>query len=169
MVAVAGEVADGLITHPFTTRESLETLTLPAFARGLAASGRTRADVQVVCATLVVTSDRDDELDRLRGVARQQLAFYGSTPAYASTLECHGWGDLHPELNRLSKQGRWEEMAGLIDDEVLEAVAVVGEPASIASKLRARLDGIADAVSLTNNRAPDPDHWAGVVADLKRG
>ena len=60
-------------------------------------------------------------------------------------------------------------MAGLIDDEVLETIAVVGEPASIAAKLHARLDGIADAVSLTNNRAPDPDHWAGVVADLKRG
>ena len=169
MVAVAGEVADGLITHPFTTRESLETITLPALERGLAASGRTRADVRVVCATLVVTSDREEELERLRGVARQQLAFYGSTPAYAPTLECHGWGDLHPELNRLSKDGRWEEMASLIDDEVLDAIAVVGEPSSIAPKLRARLDGIADAVSLTNNRAPDPDHWAGVVADLKRG
>ena len=169
MVATAGEVADGLITHPFTTRESLETVTLPALERGLAASGRTRADVQVVCATLLVTSDREDELERLRGVARQQLAFYGSTPAYAPTLECHGWGDLHPELNRLSKEGRWEEMAGLIDDEVLDAIAVVGEPASIAPKLRARLDGIADAVSLTNNRAPDPDHWAGVVAGLKKG
>jgi probable F420-dependent oxidoreductase len=169
MVAVAGEVADGLITHPFTTRQSLETSTMPALARGLAASGRSRADVRVVCATLVVTSDRDDELARLRGIARQQLAFYGSTPAYASTLECHGWGDLHPHLNRLSKEGRWEEMAALIDDEILEAIAVVGEPASIAPKLRARLDGIADAVSLTNNRAPDPDHWAGVVTDVKRG
>jgi probable F420-dependent oxidoreductase len=168
MVTVAGEVADGLITHPFTTRESLESITMPALERGLAASGRTRADVQVVCATLVVTADREEELERLRGVARQQLAFYGSTPAYAPTLECHGWGDLHPELNRLSKEGRWEEMAGLIDDDVLDAVAVVGEPASIAPRLRARLDGIADAVSLTNNRAPDPDHWAGVVADLKR-
>jgi probable F420-dependent oxidoreductase len=169
MVAVAGEVADGLITHPFTTRQSLETITMPALERGLAAAGRARADVRVVCATLVVTSDRDDELERLRGVARQQLAFYGSTPAYAPTLECHGWGDLHPELNRLSKDGRWEEMAALIDDEVLEAIAVVGEPATIASKLRARLDGIADVVSLTNNRAPDPDNWAGIVTDLKRG
>jgi probable F420-dependent oxidoreductase len=169
MVAIAGEVADGLITHPFTTRESLETITIPALERGLAEAGRTRDDVQVACATLVVTSDCEEELERLRGVARQQLAFYGSTPAYAPTLECHGWGDLHPELNRLSKDGRWEDMAALIDDEVLETIAVVGEPASIAAKLRARLDGIADAVSLTNNRAPDPDHWAGVVTDLKRG
>jgi probable F420-dependent oxidoreductase len=168
MVEVAGEVADGVITHPFTTRQSLELLTVPALERGLAASGRTRSDVQVVCATLVVTAARQEELERLKGVARQQLAFYGSTPAYAPTLECHGWGDLHPELNRLSKEGRWADMAALVDDDLLHAVAVVGPPESIAAALRRRLDGIADAVSLTNNRAPDPDHWAGVVAELKR-
>jgi probable F420-dependent oxidoreductase len=169
MVEVAGEVADGLIAHPFTSRESLETITLPALERGLAASGRSRADVQVVCATLVVTSDRDDELERLKGIVRRQLAFYGSTPAYAPTLECHGWGALHPELNALSKQGRWDDMAELIDDDVLETIAVVGPTASIAPALHARLDGIADAVSLTNNRAPDPDHWAGIVAELHAG
>jgi len=167
MVEVAGEVADGLITHPFTTRHSLETVTLPALQRGLAASGRSRAEVQVTCATLVVTADREEDLAWLKDVARRQLAFYGSTPAYAPTLECHGWGALHPELNALSKQGRWDDMAALVDDAVLEAVAVVGPPESIAPALHARLDGIADAVSLTNNRAPDPGHWARVVADLK--
>ena len=122
--------------------------------------------MQVVCATLVVTAERDDELERLKDVARRQLAFYGSTPAYAPTLECHGWGTLHPELNRLSKEGRWDDMAGLIDDTVLETIAVVGHRRRSRRALRARLDGIADAVSLTNNRAPDPDHWAGVVAEL---
>jgi len=167
MVEVAGEVADGLITHPFTTRRSLEMLTLPALERGLTRAGRSRSDVTVVCATLVVSAEHEEELERLKGVARQQLAFYGSTPAYAPTLDCHGLGDLHPELNHLSKLGRWDDMAALIDDTVLEAVAVVGPPDEIAPALRARLAGIADAVSLTNNRAPDPEHWASVVADLK--
>ena len=48
------------------------------------------------------------------------------------------------------------------------ALAVVGPRGEIAAKLRARFDGIADGVSLTHNRAPDPDHWADVVAELKR-
>ena len=47
-------------------------------------------------------------------------------------------------------------------------VAVVGPRHEIASKLVQRLEGIADGVSLTHNRAPDPDHWADVVAELKR-
>ena len=52
------------------------------------------------------------------------------------------------------------------DDEFLEEVAVVGEPHEIAPKLRRRLAGITDRVSLVNNRAPDPEHFAEVVADL---
>jgi hypothetical protein len=75
---------------------------------------------------------------------------------------------LHVELNRMSKQGRWDEMAGLIGDDVLEAVAVVGPRREIARKLRTRLAGIADGVSLTHNRAPDASHWADIARDLKK-
>ncbi len=167
MTEVAGEVADGFFAHPFTTRKSLLENTLPALERGLAKSGRSRAGFEVVCATLVVTADTEEDFERVKQAARKQLAFYGSTPAYRPTLDCHGWGDLHLELNRMSKQGQWDEMAGLIDDPVLEAMAVVGGRNEIAGKLRARLEGIADGVALTNNRAPDPAHWADVVADLK--
>jgi hypothetical protein len=45
---------------------------------------------------------------------------------------------------------------------------VLGPRSEIAHKLRARLAGIADGVSLTHNRAPDASHWADVVEDLKR-
>ena len=70
-------------------------------------------------------------------------------------------------LNRLSKEGRWDDMAALVTDEILEEVAVVGPRHEIASKLVHRLEGIADGVSLTHNRAPDPGHWADIVASLK--
>ena len=39
--------------------------------------------------------------------------------------------DLQPELNRLSKAGRWEEMPGTIDDTMLGALAAVGSPGAI--------------------------------------
>ncbi|MDJ0849104.1 MAG: TIGR03617 family F420-dependent LLM class oxidoreductase [Myxococcota bacterium] len=167
MTEVAGEVADGFFAHPFNTRESLLTNTLPALEKGLAKSGRRRESLDVICSTLVVTADEEAELERVKRAARKQLAFYGSTPAYSPTLDRHGWGDLHLELNRLSKQGRWDDMTDLVPDEVLEAIAVVGPRSEIAAKLEARLEGIADGVSLTHNRAPDPSHWADVVAALK--
>ena len=167
MIEVAGEVADGFIAHPFNSRRSLQEHALPALERGLARSGRSRDQIEVMCATLIVTADDEEDFERSKAAARRQLAFYGSTPAYKSSLECEGWGDLHSELNRLSKQGRWDDMAGLIGDEILQAIAVVGPRSEIAGALRKRLDGIADSVSLTHNRAPDPRHWSDVVASLK--
>jgi len=169
MTAVAGECADGFFAHPFTTRKSLLEQTLPALEQGLAKSGRRRADLEVLCATMVVTADDEAAFEQSRLAARKHLAFYGSTPAYLPTLACHGWDDLHRELNRLSKQGRWDDMTPLIDDEILETIAVVGPRNEIASKLRDRLAGIADGVTLTHNRCPDPHAWSDVVAELNSG
>lgn len=167
MTAVAGEVSDGFISHPFNTRKSLLENTLPALERGLAKAGRRREDLHIMSATLVVTADDEASLAASKDAARKQLAFYGSTPAYRPTLDCHGWGDLHLALNRMSKEGRWDEMAELIDDEVLETIGVVGARDTIAQRLEERLAGIADSVSLTHNRMPDPSHWADIVRELK--
>jgi len=168
MTAVGGEVADGFIAHPFNTRKSLQENMLPALQVGLEKSGRTREDLEIMCSTLVVTADTEEKFEASKLAARKQLAFYGSTPAYKPTLDCHGWGEVHAELNAMSKQGCWDEMTDLISDEILEAIAVVGERKQIAKKLTERLEGIADSVSLTHNRYPDPSHWADVVRELQR-
>ncbi len=168
MVAMAGRVADGLIVHPFTTRRSFEELTLPALDRGLETSGRSRADVDVEWVTMVVTWSTEAERQQAMRSAREQFSFYGSTPAYRPPLDLHGWGDLQPELNRLSKQGRWDQMADLVPDELVEAVAVVGPRDEIAARLVERAAGLADHVGLVNTRNPDPAHFADIVADLRR-
>ncbi len=168
MVAAAGQVADGLIVHPFTTRRSFEELTLPALDRGLARSGRPRSAVEVVWVTTVVTWSNEAERRLALASARSQFSFYGSTPAYRPPLELHGWGDLQPELNRLSKLGRWDDMAALVPDELIEAVAVVGPRHEIADRLIERSSGLADHLGLVNNRHPDPGHFADIVADLRR-
>jgi len=167
MVAVAGEVADGLIVHPFTSRASMEAITLPALQSGLEASGRSLADVELLWVTMVVTWNTDAEYDEAQLSARQQLAFYGSTPAYRPVLEVHGWGDLQPELNRLSKQGDWDTMCELIPAEMVEELAVVAPRDEVGARLAARIRGITDSVGLVNNRNPDPDHFADIVADLR--
>jgi probable F420-dependent oxidoreductase len=168
MTQVAGEVADGFIAHPFNTRKSLLENSMPALRKGLGISGRSRDDLHVMCATLIVTADTEEAFEASKLAARKQLAFYGSTPAYLPTLRCHGWDDVHKELNALSKQGRWDDMTDLISDEILEAIAVVGSRKEIAAKIAERLDGIADSVSLTHNRYPDPGYWADIVQQLRR-
>jgi probable F420-dependent oxidoreductase len=168
MVAVAGEVADGLIVHPFTTARSFAERTLPAIDIGLDRAGRPRGDVEVLWVLNVVTwSDevgRRSALDSIKG----QLAFYGSTPAYASTLEAHGHGELHRELNGLSKQGGWSEMAGRFPDELVHELAVVGPRDEIAGRIVERVGGLTDSIGLVNSRNPDPGHFADIVADLRR-
>ena len=89
---------------------------------------------------------------------KEQLAFYGSTPAYSPVLALHGFGDLHTDLNRLSKAGRWDDMTDLIPDELVH---------EIAAAVVARTDGITDSISLVNNRNPDPANFADIVADLR--
>jgi probable F420-dependent oxidoreductase len=167
MTEVAGEVADGFLVHPLNTRRSLLERTVPAVERGAARAGRDPAAVELTCVTIVVTGRDEAELARSREAVRRQLAFYGTTPAYRPVLDLHDRGHLHDELKAGAKAGEWEPMAELIDDEFLEAVAVVGEPDAIAPALHRRLDGISDHVSLVNNRAPDPNHFAEVVAALK--
>jgi probable F420-dependent oxidoreductase len=148
MTEVAGEVADGLIVHAFSTERYLREVTLPAVERGLAKAGRARKEFQISYPTFVVTG-RDEKafLASRAGVARQ-IAFYGSTPAYKPVLELHGWGALQGELNALSKQGKWEEMGRLVDDDVLEAFAIVAEPDQVIPRLKQRLAGVADRVSI---------------------
>lgn len=172
MTAVAGEVADGFLVHPLNTRRSLLELTVPAIERGLAAAGRpglsdASSAFDLTAVTIVVTGRTAEELSRNREAVRQQLAFYGSTPAYRPVFDLHDRGELHPIFKARAARGEWVEMAELIDDEFLDEVAVVGEPHEIAPKLRDRLAGITDRVSLVNNRAPDPAHFAEVVAALR--
>ncbi|OBK12669.1 LLM class F420-dependent oxidoreductase [Mycobacterium asiaticum] len=146
MTEMCGAAADGLIAHAFTTRRYLDEVTLPALRRGLRRAGRERAEVAVSCPVFIVTGRNEAELDRSAAVIRKQVAFYGSTPAYRKVLDLHGWGGLHTELHRLSRQGDWDAMGALIDDEVLDAFAVVAPVEKVAAALRARCAGVVDRV-----------------------
>ena len=112
MTRVAGEVADGLLAHGFTTERYLREVTLPTVEAGLAASGRTRADFSVSHLLLTATGRTEEEMTRAIDGTRAQIAFYGSTPAYRGVLELHGWGELGDELHALSTSRREDKWAG---------------------------------------------------------
>src|ERR1700689_2809844 len=112
-----------MLAHGFTTERYLREVTVPALERGLPASGRVRSDVQISYPGFVVTDVCKPGFRAAARAVKTQMAFYGSTPAYRSVLELHGWGDLQSELNTLSKRGEWAKMGELIDDDVLDAFA----------------------------------------------
>lgn len=144
MAEVAGEVADGLLVHGFTTQAYLENVTMPALERGFAKAGKTRADFEIAYPVFSVMGRDEKEIAAETTKMRQQVAFYGSTPAYKPVLDSIDAGELQPELNAMSKQGRWEDMGELIGDDVLEKFAVQGDAASIAQQIKSRYGHIAD-------------------------
>jgi probable F420-dependent oxidoreductase len=168
MTEVVGEVCDGLLCHGFTTEAYLREVTLPALERGAAKAGRSLEDLEISGPAFVVTGTNEEEMATASVGVRKQIAFYGSTPAYRGVLERHGWGELQTELNGLSKQGRWDEMGTLIDDDILDAFAIVAEPEQIAPKMKERYGDVVDRISFyLPYRSGDPDRWAQVMADLK--
>lgn len=166
MAQVAAEVADGLIIHAFTTEKYIREVTMPAIAKGLEKSGRSRADFQVCYPGFVVTGRTEEEFATNKAAVCKQIAFYGSTPAYAPVLGIHGWGELQPELNRMSKQGQWDEMATLISDDVLDTFAVVGETDDAVARFKQRFGDIIDRTT-AGFTARDDDHRRDILARLR--
>jgi probable F420-dependent oxidoreductase len=167
MTEVAGEVCDGFICHGFTTERYLREVTIPALERGRAKAGKTMEGFEIIGPSFVVTGADARELEAAATATRQQIAFYGSTPAYRNVLELHGWGGLQEQLNTLSKQGEWAQMGTLIDDEILNTFAVVGEPEHIAPELSKRYGDVIQRISFYAPYASDPERWAGVMAALR--
>lgn len=162
MTRVAGEVADGVLAHPFLTERYLHEVMVPALAAGRARSGATMEGFEIGLSSFVALDDADVE------AVRRQISFYGSTPAYRPVLDLHGWGDLQGELNVLSKQGRWDEMVGLVDDEVLHAMCVVGTAAEVGAGLVERYGAVAQRVRFNRpGDVPPPSRFAPLLDAMR--
>lgn len=159
MTEVAGEVADGLLAHAFSTERYLHEVTLPALRRGFERAGRDGSGFELSGTALIATGSTEEEFAASVRDVRRQVAFYGSTPAYAPVLELHGWGELATELNRLSKQSQWDAMGELVDDEVLHTIAVVAEPDDIGPALARRFAGVAARIPFYAPSGADLDRW----------
>ncbi len=147
MVAVTGEVADGLLCHPLTTPEYLSKVILPIAERARLQRDAP-GDFSIVVSVLGATGPDDAAINASVHNVRRKIAFYAATPAHRPMLELHGLGDLQPKLNTLARQGRWDEMAAAIDDGVLDRFAVVGSPGEIGQAVRKRFAGLADRATI---------------------
>lgn len=167
MTKVAAECAEGLLIHGFSTPRYMREVTLPIVESGLAGRGMTRSDFTTTYPGLIVTGVDEREYREAEGRVRHQIAFYGSTPAYRGVLDLHGWGDLHVELNRLSRAGDWTTMTSLIDDEVLSTFAVMGEPKTVGREIIHRFDGLVDRFTLYTPYPLDDTARADIVEGIK--
>jgi probable F420-dependent oxidoreductase len=138
MCRVAGEVADGLRPHPVCTPAYIHEVMFPEVRRGAAATGRPLDTFEVCMKPLVATARNETELVARIDDARARIAFYASTPAYARAFAFEGLEALAVAARRLSREQRWNELPGLIDDAVLDRFVVIGTHAEIGDRLLAR-------------------------------
>ena len=167
MTEVAGEVADGLLCHGFCTERYLREVTVPALARGAAKSGRDLSGFEITAPGFVVARDGEQEIAAGVDFVRGQIGFYGSTPAYRPVLEVHGWGNLQDELYALTKRGAWDQLAGVIDDEVLHTFAVIGTPEDAVAQLRERFGDVATRATLALAQDIDPARRTALLDSLR--
>lgn len=165
MTEVAGEVADGMIVHAFTTETYLRETTLPALTKGWEKAGKRREDFEIMYPLFVVTGGTEEAMAASAVAAKRQIAFYGSTPAYKPVLESIGVGDMQGELNTMSKQGRWQEMGELITDDILASFAVVAEPNQVADQIISRYGDIVDRTSAAYGGIP-AEQQAEIISKL---
>ncbi len=151
MMETATAVADGIIIHSFCTEKHFKEVMLPKLEADLAAHGRSLEDFQIQFPVFVVSGETEEQLEKEKASIKYRIGFYASTPAYKTVLDTHGWGDLQPRLNRMTKEGQWDQLPNEITDEMLEAFAVVGAPLEIAHQLKERFGGIIDRTILTPN------------------
>ena len=147
MTEVAGEVADGLIIHPFSNEKYIREVTLPAVERGLEKSGRSREDFEISYSPFIISGKDEATFEKEKAAAKNRLAFYGSTPAYKNVLGVHGWGEMQIELNGMSKQGKWQEMGELVSDEMLNTFGIMDEPGKVVAEIKSRFGDIVDRTS----------------------
>jgi probable F420-dependent oxidoreductase len=162
MTRVAGEVADGFICHAFTTERWIREHTIPALAEGRRRVGRSLDGFTTKAAFFLATGSEEDRQRAVERI-RPQIAFYASTPAYRPVVDLHGWGEVGSELTRLSKDGRWSEMAELVTDDMVETFAIVAPLDQVPARVAQRCAGLVNRVSFISDQ---PSAW--LIAALRR-
>ena len=168
MMKVAAEVCDGVRLHPFCTRRYMEEMVVPKLEQGLAKTGRSRENFEITGGGFIATGPDDEAVDEMVEWVRMRIGFYGSTPAYFPVLELHGLEDLGHKLNRMSKEGQWEQMTAEIPDDVVRMFAAIGKHDEIAAEIERHFGGVSDAIFASVATTMPADYPPGLIQDIQR-
>lgn len=143
---LAGHLCDGLHVHPLHSPEYVEEVVVPNVEAGAAVADRDPEEVTLATQVMAITGD-EEERAAAREMARQQIAFYGSTRTYETIFAVHGWENVVGDLHELSTEGRWEEMGEYVTDEMLDAFTVEADWPDLRGAIEDRYEHV-DRVSL---------------------
>jgi probable F420-dependent oxidoreductase len=168
MLRVAADMCDGVRLHPFCTWRYQENVVMPLMQAGLKKRARQRESFEITGGGFIATGATDEAVAEKVAWVRQRVAFYGSTRAYWPVLEQHGLEDLGLKLHAMVKDGKWQEMANEISDDVLDLFVIRGRHEEITDQVARRFTGLSDAIYAST--APDlgSDMPPDLIADIQR-
>jgi probable F420-dependent oxidoreductase len=166
---LAGEVCDGIAIHGFSTFTYIRDVLIPAVHEGARRAHKDPRDLKISGGGFVVTGRNEAEVAAAREYTRRQISFYGSTRSYSRVMRTHGWDDDAAHLHRLSIDGKWDEMVGVVTDEMMEEFCVIGTWEELPAKVRAKYAGINTQISFAADpRNPDEEaQIRELIAELK--
>jgi probable F420-dependent oxidoreductase len=166
MTEAAADVSDGLITHSFVTERTLREVTMKTLEARLEKKGKQRKDFELHLPLFIATGSNEEEYRRNVEWHRHRIGFYSSTPAYKEMLDLHGWGDVHTETRRMTREGRWDDLGTVISDEMVDTYTVRGEPKDIAPKIKQRFSDFVDVIQC-NLELEDEDVQYEIVKSIE--
>jgi len=175
MTKVAGEVADGVHVHPLHSMHYIENRLKPALAEGAAKADRNADEIDLIIPVFACPGDTPEDRAPLVARAKQQIAFYGSTPNYAFQFDDLGFEGTTGRIREKAKAGDIASMADQITDEMLQHYAVVGSYDEVATELVTRYSGTASRVVMylgepqMRNDPAELAKWGNLAATVRAG
>jgi len=173
MIALAAEVADGLMAHPTNTSPIyVEKKLKPQLLIGAEKAKKNIREVRLMLATQIAVGLTDEAVAKQREKQRELMAFLYSTPAYWPSLELFGLQQgeegLGKKLQLLTRENKWSDMVSLIDDDLLDKIIVCGRYDQIAEKLKQHYKGVSDWITFpVPENAVEDEATASVIKELQ--
>ncbi len=168
---LAGEVCDGIAIHGFSTFKYIKEVLIPAVHEGARRAGKQPKDLQIRGGGFIVTGRNEQEVAAAKERSRRQISFYASTRSYGRVMSTHGWDDEAAQLHRLSVEGKWDDMVGVITDDMMEEFCVIGTWDELPAKMREKYAGINTQISFAAGDPKNPDEEAQIreiIQELKK-
>jgi probable F420-dependent oxidoreductase len=125
MARAAGEVADGYVGHPLSSRRFMREVTHPNVLEGLRRAGRAR-EAMTLANYLICSVHEDREVARRE--AAHQIAFHATVYTYRTIFELHGYGAERDAIRAAFGKGDIAGMVAQVPEEMVDECAIAGTP-----------------------------------------